>query len=70
MNIGDKVKNVRDGSVGIVIRIFNSGCISVLENVSPVVINTHDSEKTLELIEKNSVPIFDERDLMNIKIQN
>lgn len=62
MHIGDKVKNVRDGRVGIVIRIFNSGCISVLENISPVVINTHDSEKTLELIEENSVQIFDERD--------
>lgn len=62
MNIGDKVRNVRDGKVGIVIRVFRSGSIAVLERVSPVVINTHDSEKTLELIEENSVPIFDERD--------
>lgn len=64
MNIGDKVKNIRDGRIGIVVRVFNSGCIAVLENVAPVVINTHDSEKTLELIEENSVPIFDERDFV------
>lgn len=65
INIGDKVENVRDRRIGIVIRIFNSGCIAVLENVAPVIINTHDSKKTLKLIEKNSVPIYDERILYN-----
>lgn len=64
LNIGDKVRNIRDGRIGIVIRIFGSDSIAVLESVSPVVINTHDSEKTLELIEENSVPIFDERDMI------
>lgn len=62
MNIGDKVRNIKDGKIGIVIRIFENGSISVLEKVSPVVINTHDNEKTLELVEQNSVSIFDERE--------
>ena len=65
MNIGDTVKNIRDGRIGIVVRVFNSGCIAVLENVAPVVINTHDSEKTLELIEENSVPILMKEILCN-----
>ncbi|KAI3344573.1 hypothetical protein [Clostridium botulinum] len=32
--------------------------------VAPVVICTHDSEKTLQVIEENSVCIFDERDFV------
>lgn len=64
MNLGDKVRNIRDGRLGIVVRIFRNGCVAVLENVAPLTINTHDSEKTLELIEENSVPIYDERDFI------
>lgn len=60
INVGDKVRNLRDGKLGIVIRVFNSGSIAVLENVSPTVTNTHDSFKTLEVVEKHSVDIFDE----------
>ena len=60
INIGDKVENKNSKAIGIVIRKFESGSIGVLENVAPVVICTHDSEKTLKVIEKNSVSIFDE----------
>ena len=60
MNIGDKAQNTRDGRLGIVIRKFKNGSVAVLEKICPVVINTHDSEKTLKVIEENSVPIFDE----------
>lgn len=63
MELGDKVRNKRDGRLGIVITLHKSGSISVLENVAPVVINTHDSEKTLEIVEENSVPIYDDRDI-------
>lgn len=64
MNIGDKVKNINSGEIGIVIRIFRSGSVAVLEKLRPVVICTHDSEKTLQILEENSVCIFDERDLV------
>ena len=60
LNIGDKVKNIRDNKIGIVIRIFKSGSIAVLEQVAPCVVNTHDNYKTLKMIEKNSIDIFDE----------
>lgn len=60
MNIGDKVKNKNTGVIGIVIRLFKSGSIGVLEKITPVVICTHDSDKTLEVIEENSINIFDE----------
>ena len=60
INIGDKVENKNSKAIGIVIRKFKSGSIGVLEKVAPVVICTHDSEKTLRLVEKNSVTIFDE----------
>ena len=60
INIGDLVRNVRNDKVGIVVRIFKSGSIAVLETVAPMVICTHDSFKTLEIIEKNSIHIFDE----------
>ena len=59
MKIGDKVRNIRTGKLGIVIRIFKSGCITVLENISPsTVICTHDNESTLELI--SHIDVFDE----------
>lgn len=64
MNIGDKVYNIRSGSIGLVVRVFRSGSIAVLENVAPVVINTHSDEGLLEVIEENSVPIYDERDFI------
>lgn len=60
ISIGDKVKNVRSGQIGIVVRIFKSGSIGVLERIAPTVICTHDSFETLEIIEKNSIDIFDE----------
>lgn len=60
INIGDKVRNIKDDRIGIVVRILESGSIAVLESVTPIVVNTHDSEKTLELIEANSVPIYNE----------
>lgn len=60
INIGDKVRNIRDNRIGIVVRIFKNGSIAVLESVAPIIINTHDSEKTLEIIEPNSVPIYNE----------
>ena len=42
MKIGDKVRNIRTGKIGVVIRIFKSGCIAVLESMSPAtVICTH-----------------------------
>ena len=59
MKIGDKVRNIRTGKLGIVIRIFKSGCIAVLESISPAtVICTHDNENTLELI--SHIDVFDE----------
>ena len=60
INIGDKVENKNSKAIGIVINKFKSGSIGVLEKVTPVVICTHDSEKTLRVIEKNSISFFDE----------
>lgn len=60
VNVGDKVQNIRDGKYGIVVRVFKSGSIAVLENVAPCVINTHDSYNTLKMIDKNCIDIFDE----------
>lgn len=51
MNIGDRVKNKNSGQFGIVMRKFKSGSIAVLEKVNSIVITTHDSEKTLEVVE-------------------
>ncbi|ENZ01667.1 hypothetical protein HMPREF1092_00901 [Clostridium thermobutyricum] len=59
-NIGDKVSNINNCKVGIIVRIYKNGSIAVLEKVAPTVISTHDSNKTLSLVEKNSVPIYDE----------
>ena len=50
-NTGKLVKNTRDGKIGIVLREFETGQIQVLEKIQPLVINTHDSWKTLELLE-------------------
>lgn len=60
-DVGDKVRNVRDGKIGIVVRVYEHGSIAVLESIKPTITCTHDSHKTLELIEKNSVQIYDER---------
>lgn len=53
-NTGKIVKNKRDGKVGVVLREFETGQIQVLEKIGDEggkVINTHDSWKTLEVIE-------------------
>ena len=44
------VRNKRDGKIGIVLHQWENGSIAVLENISPRVINTHDSFDTLEII--------------------
>lgn len=49
---GERVKNKRSGSIGIILREGEVGSIQVLENISPKVINIHDSFKTLEFIDK------------------
>lgn len=53
-NTGKIVRNKRDGKVGVVLREFETGQIQVLEKIGDKggkVINTHDSWKTLEVIE-------------------
>ena len=53
-NTGKIVKNKRDGKVGVVLREFETGQIQVLEKIEEKggkVINTHDSWKTLEVLE-------------------
>lgn len=50
-NTGKKVRNKNSGVVGIVLREFRTGQVQVLERIEPTVINTHDSWKTLELVE-------------------
>lgn len=61
MNIGDKVINTNSNRIGIIFQISESGSISVLENISPLVINTHDNEKTLRVIEPNCLSFFDKK---------
>lgn len=51
IRLGYRVKNIKSGKIGIVINIFNNGSIAVLEKVSPLVINTHDSISTLKIID-------------------
>lgn len=51
-NTGKLVKNKIDGTIGIVLREWETGQIQVLEKIQPKVINTHDSWKTLELLEE------------------
>ena len=48
--VGMPVRNKRDGKIGIVLHQWENGSIAVLENISPRVINTHDSFDTLEII--------------------
>lgn len=50
-NTGKLVKNKIDEKIGIVLREWETGQIQVLEKIQPKVINTHDSWKTLEVIE-------------------
>ena len=51
--VGKRVRNKRDGKVGVILRILPSGAIQVIEKIEPYVINTHDSWKTLELIDED-----------------
>ena len=48
--VGMPVRNKRSGKIGIVLHQWESRSIEVLENISPRVINTHDSWDTLEII--------------------
>lgn len=48
--VGMPVRNKRSGKIGIVLHQWESRSIAVLENISPRVINTHDSWDTLEII--------------------
>lgn len=48
--VGMPVKNKRSGKIGIVLHKWENGSIAVLENISPRIINTHDSWDTLEII--------------------
>lgn len=51
-NAGKLVKNKIDGTIGIVLREWETGQVQVLEKIQPKVINTHDSWKTLEILEE------------------
>lgn len=51
-NTGKLVENKIDGTIGIVLREWDTGQIQVLENIQPKIINTHDSWETLELLEE------------------
>ena len=51
-NTGKLVKNRIDGTIGVVLREWETGQVQVLEKIQPEVINTHDSWKTLELLEE------------------
>lgn len=48
--IGKQVRNKRDGRLGVILRITESGSVQVLESINPYVINTHDNWNTLEII--------------------
>lgn len=50
-NTGKRVRNKNSGVVGVVLREFKTGQVQVLERIEPLVINTHDSWKTLELVD-------------------
>lgn len=50
-NTGKRVINKNSGVVGVVLREFKTGQVQVLERIEPLVINTHDSWKTLELVD-------------------
>lgn len=49
---GKRVKNKKDKKIGIILRENITGSIQVLEKIEPKVINTHNSFKTLEFIDK------------------
>lgn len=49
--IGVRVKNINSNKIGIILRINESGSIQVLEKIEPYVICTHDSWKTLEVMD-------------------
>lgn len=70
IHIGDKVKNIKSGEIGIVIRKFKSGSIGVLEKVNPTVICTHDNEKTLEVMKEAHVDIFDKTNDEEVKFKD
>lgn len=70
--VGMPVRNKRDGKIGIVLHQWENGSIAVLENISPRVINTHDSFDTLEIItdevkhvktKDDSIPVQKVKDL-------
>lgn len=48
---GTKVVNTNSGVTGVILRIFENGSIQVIEKITPYVICTHDSWKTLKIIE-------------------
>lgn len=50
---GTCVINTNDSKSGIILRIFKSGNIQVLEKIEPKVINTHSSFKTLKILDDN-----------------
>lgn len=52
-NTGKLVKNKIDGTIGVVLREWETRQVQVLENIQPKILNTHDSWKTLELIEES-----------------
>lgn len=49
---GKLVRNLNSNEIGIILRETDSGSIQVLESIQPKVINTHDSWKTLEILEE------------------
>ena len=64
IELGDSVKNKKDGSVGLVTRIFENGQIQVLERWAKqggTTVRTHDSGDNLEIVEKHFLNFKDER---------
>jgi hypothetical protein len=48
---GRKVMNKNSGRNGVILKIFPSGSVQVLESIDPYVICTHDNFNTLQLID-------------------
>ena len=70
IELGDSVKNKKDGSIGLVTRIFDNGQIQVLEiwtKQGGTTVCTHDSSDTLEVVEKHFLNFKDERGVLNGK---
>ena len=62
IEVGDLVENTRDKKQGVVIRISKNGSYSVMEAFRPgLTISTHESNKTLKLLEKKYLVMKDER---------